>query len=76
MRAKEFINEVATAGATSAGNVASVVSPHIALGNKEARKKYGLAGAVAKPPKVKMQKPTDNALDMKGTSIFGGAIKR
>ena len=73
---KVLAKETATAGATSAGNVASVVSPHIALGNKEARKKYGLAGAVAKPPKVKMQKPTDNALDMKGTSIFGGAIKR
>jgi len=29
-----------------------------------------------KGPKPKKQKPSDNALDMKGTSIFGGPIKR
>ena len=33
-------------------------------------------GAPAMPPKAKMQKPTDNALDMKGTSVFGAPIKR
>ena len=33
MKIKEVImRETATAGATSAGNIASVVSPHIAIG--------------------------------------------
>lgn len=33
MRIKEvLIKETATAGATSSGNIASVVSPHIAIG--------------------------------------------
>jgi len=76
MRAKEFISEVATAGATSAGSIATVVSPHIAIGNKKARDDYGKKGMPSKPPKAKMQKPSDNALDMKGTSLFGGPLKR
>ena len=55
------ITEAASAGATSSGNIAVVVNPHVANSKK----------------KPKKQKPTDNALDMKGTSIFGGpAIKR
>jgi hypothetical protein len=54
------VNETATAGATSAGNIATVANPHIANSKK----------------KPKKQKPSDNALDMKGTSIFGGPIKR
>ena len=70
------IFEAPSPGATGSGNIASVVSPHIAIGDKKARKKYGLLGMSPNPPKAKMQKPTDNALDMKGTSIFGGAIKR
>jgi len=61
MKIFEVIKETATVGATSAGNIASVANPHVA--------KY-------KGPKPKKQKPTDNALDMKGTSIFGGPIKR
>ena len=60
MRWRE-ITETASAGATSSGNIAVVVNPHVAHSKK----------------KPKKQKPTDNALDMKGTSIFGGpAIKR
>ena len=55
------ISETASAGTTSAGNVASVANPHITKLNG---------------PKPKKQKPTDNALDMKGTSIFGGPLKR
>jgi len=71
------LDEVATAGATSAGSIATVTSPHMAIGDKKTRKKYGsLVGAVPNPPKAKKQKPTDNALDMKGTSIFGGTLKR
>ena len=71
-----YLIEAPSPGATGSGNIASVVSPHIAIGDKKARKKYGLLGMSPNPPKAKMQKPTDNALDMKGTSIFGGAIKR
>ena len=71
------LDEIASPGATSAGNIATVASPHLAIGDKKTRKKYGsLVGAVPNPPKAKMQKPTDNALDMKGTSIFGGTLKR
>tara|TARA_A200000113_G_scaffold211081_1_gene211487 strand:- start:3426 stop:4154 length:729 start_codon:yes stop_codon:yes gene_type:complete len=70
------IFEAPSPGATGSSNIASVVSPHIAIGDKKARKKYGLLGMSPNPPKAKMQKPTDNALNMKGTSIFGGAIKR
>jgi len=37
----------------------------------------GVSGTKApKPPKPKKQKPSDNALDMKNVSIFGGPLKR
>jgi hypothetical protein len=75
-KALEQIEETATAGSTSAGNIATVANPHIAIGDKKTRKKYGLMGGLPNPPKAKAQKPTDNALDMKGTSIFGGPLKR
>ena len=70
------IKEQATAGATSAGNIASVVSPHIAIGKDRFKKSYtgtpGVSGTKApNVPKPKMQKPTDNALDG-GASLFGG----
>jgi len=77
-----IIKEQATAGATSAGNIASVVSPHIAIGPDRFKKSYtgtpGKSGTKAPNlPKIKKQTPKDNALDMKGTSIFGGpALKR
>ena len=75
------IKEQATAGATSAGNIATVVSPHIAIGKDRFKKSYtgtpGVSGTKApNVPKPKMQKPTDNALDG-GASLFGGpAISR
>jgi hypothetical protein len=75
------IQEQATAGATSSGNIASVVSPHIAIGKDRFKKSYtgspGVSGTKApNVPKPKMQKPTDNALDG-GASLFGGpAISR
>ena len=75
-KALQQVEETATAGATSAGNIATVASPHMAIGDKKTRKKYGLTGGLPNPPKAKAQKPTDNALDMKGTSIFGGPLKR
>jgi hypothetical protein len=61
---------------TSASDIAVTVSPHIAIGDKKTRKKYGLTGGLPNPPKAKRIDPKDNALDMKGTSIFGGPLKR
>jgi hypothetical protein len=76
MRLRELLGETATAGATSAGNIASVANPHIAVGNI---KKYG-KGAAAKPPKAVQAKNPDgtakNALDMKNNIFGGGAVKR
>jgi len=72
----DALDESATAGATSAGNIASVANPHVAIGDKKARKDYGIRGKQPNPPKAKPIKPTDNALDMKGTSVFGGTLKR
>ena len=74
MRIKELL-ETATAGATSAGNIATVISPHLSPGKARGNKSYtgspGKSGTKAPPqPRPKKQKPTDNALDMK-TSIFG-----
>lgn len=81
MRIQEIF-ETATAGATSAGNIATVANPHISPGSARGKKSYtgspGKSGTKAPPqPKPKAQKPTDNALDMK-TNIFGtgAAIKR
>lgn len=70
------LSETASAGATSAGNIATVVSPHVAIGNV---KKYG-KGSSARPPKTIQAKNPDgtakNALDLK-TNIFGSnAVKR
>ncbi|NDB64550.1 MAG: hypothetical protein EB168_02620 [Euryarchaeota archaeon] len=73
------MNETATPGSTSAGNMATVVNPHVAVGKmgKSYTGSPGVSGTKApKPPKPKKQKPTDNALDMKNTSIFGGPLKR
>ena len=55
------IGEAATAGATSAGNIATVVSPHIAIGKDRFNKSYhgspGKSGTKApKLPKI-VQKP-------------------
>ena len=61
------VSETASVGATASGNIATVANPHTT-------NPYAYNSAKKKPKK---QKPTDNALDMKGTSIFGGpAIKR
>ena len=81
------ILESATAGATSSGNIATVVSPHVAIGKSRGNKSYtgspGKSGTKAPAvPKAVQAKNKDgtakNALDMKGTNIFGGgsAIKR
>ncbi len=84
MKIREIF-ETATAGATSAGNIATVVNPHISPGNARGKKSYigspGKSGTKAPPqPKVSQPKNSDgtarNALDT-GVSLFGGsAVKR
>jgi len=75
------MEESATAGATSAGNIASVEAPHLSPGKSRGKKSYtgdpwgGKSGTKAPPqPKVKQPKTAQgtakNALDMK-QSIFG-----
>lgn len=79
MKINEIISEDATVGATTAGSIATVVSPQLAIGNAAARKKYG-KGGVPRPPKAVQAKNPDgtakNAQDLPNTSLFGGAIKR
>ena len=81
MRIRDIL-ESATAGATSSGSIATVVSPHLAIGKDRGKKSYtgspGRSGTKAPDvPKAKMQKPGTNALDMKG-NIFGSGnvVKR
>lgn len=81
VRPKKSVKENATAGGTSAGSIASIANPHISPGSARGKKSYtgspGKSGTSAPPqPRAKKQSPTDNALDMKGTSIFGGPLKR
>ena len=86
MKIRELL-ETATAGATSAGSIAAVANPHVAIGKDRGNKSYtgspGKSGTKApKLPKIVQPKNANgtakNALDMKGTNIFGGgsAIKR
>jgi hypothetical protein len=80
----EDLFETASMGATSSANIGTVVSPHLAIGKKN--KSYtgspGRSGTNApNPPKILQPKNPDgtakNALDMKGTNIFGGkTLKR
>lgn len=78
MKIRELL-ETATAGATSAGNIASVEAPHLSPGSARGKKSYtgvpGQSGTKSPPqPKVKQPKKKDgtavNALDMKA-SLFG-----
>lgn len=82
MKISEILKETATAGSTSAGNIATVANPHISPGKARGKTSYtgspGKSGTKAPPqPKPKKQKPTDNALNM-NVSLFGegNAIKR
>lgn len=82
MRICEIImKEQATVGATSAGNIATVVSPHIAIGKDRFKKSYtgtpGVSGTKApKLPKIVQPKNPDGtakgAHNLPGTSLFGG----
>ena len=87
MRIKDII-ENATAGATASGNIATVVSPHIAIGKDRGNKAYtgtpGRSGTRApRLPKIVQPKNPDGTAKgaqtgkLKGVSLFGGpAIKR
>ena len=75
------IRETATAGATSAGNIASVTSPHVAIGPDRFNKSFtgspGKSGT--KAPRVPRTYTPKNpngtakgAHELKGTNLFGG----
>lgn len=80
------VQEQATAGATSAGNIATVTSPHIAIGKDRFSKAYsgspGKSGTRApRLPKIVQPKNPDGtakgAHNTPGVSLFGGpGIKR
>ena len=78
-----IVRETATAGATSAGNIASVVSPHIAIGKDRFKKSYtgtpGRSGTKApRLPKIVQPKNPDGtakgAHATPGVSLFGGPL--
>jgi hypothetical protein len=86
MRINEIlIKETASAGATSSGSIASVVSPHIAIGPDRFKKSYtgtpGRSGTRA--PRVPTAYTPKNANgtargahELTGTSLFGGPLVR
>ena len=86
MRIKEIlIKEQATAGSTSAGNIAAVVSPHVAIGPDRFKTSYtGTTGRSGrKAPRVpKAYTPKNNngtakgAHELSNTSLFGGPLVR
>lgn len=73
--------ETATAGSTSAANIATVANPHISPGKARGKKSYtgtpGKSGTKAPPQPKPANNTGKNALDMK-TNIFGegNLIKR
>jgi len=84
MRINEIvIKETASAGATSAGSIATVVSPHIAIGSDRFKKSYtGNPGQSGKrAPRVPQAYTPKNsngtakgAHELTGTSLFGGSL--
>jgi hypothetical protein len=78
-----IIKEQATAGATSAGNIATVVSPHIAIGKDRGNKSYtgtpGVSGTKApRLPKIVQPKNPDGtakgAHNLPGVNLMGGPL--
>ena len=82
----KHIEEQATAGATSSGNIATVTSPHVAIGKDRGNKSYtgspGVSGTKApKLPKVVQPKNPDGSAKGaqtgklgKDVSLFGGPL--
>ena len=78
-----IIREQATAGATSAGNIATVVSPHIAIGRDRFKKSFtgspGVSGTKApKLPKIVQPKNPNGtakgAHALPGVNLMGGPL--
>lgn len=84
MKIKEvLIKETASAGATSSGNIATVTSPHVAIGPDRFKTSYtgtpGRSGKKApRVPKAYMPKNANGtakgAHELTGTSLFGGPL--
>lgn len=78
MKLREIITEYASASATNAGSIGTVVNPQISPGPARGKKSYtgspGKSGTKAPPqPKVKAVDPNKTT----GVSLFGGpALKR
>jgi hypothetical protein len=80
------LEESATAGATSAANIGTVVNPHISPGKARGKKSYtgkpGKSGTKSPAqPKIVQRKNKNGtakgAHELKGVSLFGGpALKR
>ena len=84
MKIREIISEVASAGATSAGSIATIPSPHIAVGPDRFKKSYtgtpGKSGTKApRLPKIVQPKKKDGtakgAHALPGVSLFGGPLR-
>ena len=83
-----IVREHATAGATSAGNIAAVNNPHVAIGKDRGKKSYtgtpGRSGTKApKLPKIVQPKNPDGTAKGAQTgrldpniSLFGGSLVR
>jgi hypothetical protein len=80
-----LIKEQATAGSTSAGNIAAVVSPQVAIGADRFKKSYtGSPGQSGKrAPRVPQAYTPKNANgtalgahELAGTSLFGGPLMK
>jgi len=78
-----LVKETASAGATSSGSIATVVSPHIAIGTDRFKTSYtGTPGRSGKKsprvPKAYMPKNANGtakgAHELTGTSLFGGPL--
>ena len=86
MRINEIvIKEQSTTGATAAGNIAAVVSPHVAIGPDRFKTSYsgspGRSGTRApRVPTAAQLKKADGtargAHELTGTSLFGGPLVR
>ena len=84
MRINEVIfRDQATAGATSAGNIATVTSPHVAIGKDRFSKAYsgspGKSGTRApRLPKIVQPKNPDGtakgAHNLPGVNLMGGPL--